>query len=51
VASFDPEGARRALGLEADLEPVTAVALGYPEGELSPREKTRKPLGEVWEKR
>jgi len=51
VASFDPEGARLALGLGNDLEPVTAVALGYSEEELSPREKTRKPLGEVWEKR
>jgi hypothetical protein len=33
------------------LEPVTAVALGYPEEELSPRMKTRKPFDEVWEKR
>ena len=51
IAAFDPEAARRILGLDDTWEPVTAVALGEPEKPLDMPVKKRKSLDEVWEVR
>ena len=56
MGGFDPDKARELLGIPDDIEPVTAIALGYPgdpenlpdqlrEREAAPR--TRKPLSEI----
>jgi len=45
VADFDPEAARRVLGLPEKVEPIVFIPLGYPADE--PGAKKRKPLDEL----
>ncbi len=45
VAAFDPDAARRVLGLGKDLEPLAFTPLGYPADSWRP--KKRKSLAEV----
>jgi nitroreductase len=45
IGAFDPEAARRVLGLPVGVEPVAFTPLGYPADE--PREKRRKPVSEL----
>lgn len=51
VASIDPAAVRTFLGLGEEWEPVTAVALGYPEEPLEVKTRNRKLASEVWEER
>ncbi|HUT21069.1 MAG TPA: nitroreductase family protein [Anaerolineae bacterium] len=45
IGAFDPAAAREILGLPDEVEPVVFTPLGYPAD--PPREKQRKPLGEL----
>jgi nitroreductase len=45
IAAFDPEAARRVLGLPKDVEPIALTPLGYPASQ--PGVKKRKPLCEL----
>jgi nitroreductase len=45
VADFDPDAARRVLGLPDEVEPIAFTPLGYPADE--PGTKKRKPLDEL----
>lgn len=45
ICAFDPLAAREILGLPDGVEPIAFTPLGYPAD--SPREKTRKCLGEL----
>ncbi len=45
IGAFNPEMARRILGLPRDVEPVAFTPLGYPADQ--PRQKLRKPLNEL----
>jgi nitroreductase len=45
VGAFDPDAARRVLGLPEEVEPIAFTTLGYPADE--PGTKKRKPLDEL----
>lgn len=45
IAAFDPEAARKVLGLPDGVEPIVLTPLGYPADQ--PRPKTRKALSEL----
>jgi nitroreductase len=45
VGAFNPTAAREVLGLPQNVVPVAFTPLGYPDAE--PREKVRKPLGDI----
>jgi nitroreductase len=45
IGAFDPEAARKVLGLPEGVEPVAFTPLGYPAD--NPRPKKRKPLSEL----
>ncbi len=45
IAAFDPDAARRILGLPPDVQPMLFTPLGY--GNAEPRPKKRKEISEV----
>lgn len=45
IGAFDPDAARRVLGLPEEVEPIAFTPLGIPADE--PKSKKRKPLGDL----
>lgn len=45
IGAFDPDEARKVLGIAENAEPVVFTPLGYPDGK--PKEKTRKSIDEL----
>ena len=47
IGAFDPAAAREILGLPDGVEVVGMTPLGFPDAEVNPRPRSRRPLGET----